>query len=254
VRVNVENRDNRLKPGMFVRAVVQARIATGGRVMDAALAGKWISPMHPEVVKDEPGNCDVCGMPLVPAESLGYVGGEPTEDDMPLVIPASAPLLTGKRAIVYVQVPGRDKPTFEGRELVLGPRGKHHYVVQEGLEDGELVVAKGAFKIDAELQIRAKPSMMSPASFAKASEAKGDRKQESGGSEAESAAGDKPQTHCPIMGGEINREVFVDYKGQRIYFCCPGCEGTFLKEPEKYLEKMRSEGIEPEKIGEHHGH
>ena len=251
VRVNVENRDNRLKPGMFVRAVVQARIATGGRVMDAALAGKWISPMHPEVVKDEPGNCDVCGMPLVPAESLGYVGGEPTEEDMPLVIPASAPLLTGKRAIVYVQVPGRDKPTFEGRELVLGPRGEHHYVVQEGLEDGELVVAKGAFKIDAELQIRAKPSMMSPASFAKA---KGDRKQESGGRDQESATGGKPQTHCPVMGGEINKEVYVDYKGQRVYFCCPGCEGTFLKEPEKYLEKMRSEGIEPEKIGEHHGH
>ena len=143
-----------------------------------------------------------------------------------------------------MQVPGKDKPTFEGRELVLGPRGDHHYVVQEGLEEGDLVVTKGAFKIDAELQIRAKPSMMSP----------GDRDQESGDSKEESADGSKPQTHCPIMGGKINKDAHVDYEGQRIYFCCPGCEGAFLKEPEKYLEEMRSEGIEPEKIGEHHGH
>ncbi len=55
VRVNVANEDGRLKPEMFVRAVVRSNIASGGRVLDASLAGKWISPMHPEIVKDEPG-------------------------------------------------------------------------------------------------------------------------------------------------------------------------------------------------------
>jgi Cu(I)/Ag(I) efflux system membrane fusion protein len=35
--------------------------------------------------------------------------------------------------------------------------------VISGLEEGELVVTNGAFKIDSELQIQAKPSMMSPA-------------------------------------------------------------------------------------------
>ena len=34
--------------------------------------------------------------------------------------------------------------------------------MRRGLEEGELVVTQGAFKIDAELQIRAKPSMMTP--------------------------------------------------------------------------------------------
>lgn len=162
VRVNVPNGDGRLKPGMFVRAIAQAEVATDGRVMDVALAGKWISPMHPEVVKDRPGACDVCGMPLVRAESLGYVGREPTEADKPLVIPSSAPLLTGRRAIVYVAVPGKDKPTFEGREIVLGPRAGGHYVVKHGLELGERVVTRGSFKLDAELQIQARPSMMTP--------------------------------------------------------------------------------------------
>ncbi|MFC1452559.1 efflux RND transporter periplasmic adaptor subunit [Verrucomicrobiota bacterium] len=236
VRVNVPNEDGRLKPGMFVRAVAQAQIATGGRVMDAALAGKWISPMHPEIVKDGPGNCDVCGMPLVRAESLGYVGGEPTAEDMPLAIPDSAPLLTGKRAIVYVEVQGKDRPTFEGREIVLGPRGSNYYVVREGLKEGDRVVTKGAFKIDAELQIRAKPSMMMPQD--------GGRKAEG---EEQTAEG-RPQTHCPVMGGAINKEVYVDYKGQRVYFCCPGCETSFLKEPEKHLEQMRSAGVEPERL------
>ena len=114
VRVNVPNEDGRLKPGMFVRAVAEAEVATGGRIMDAALAGKWISPMHPEIVKDGPGTCDVCGMPLVRAESLGYVGAEPAAEDKPLVIPASAALLTGKRAIVYVEVPGKDEADVRG--------------------------------------------------------------------------------------------------------------------------------------------
>jgi len=162
VRVNVPNENGRLKPGMFVRATAEADVATDGRIMDAALAGKWISPMHPEIIKDGPGACDVCGMPLVRAESLGYVGTEPTDQDKPLVIPASAPLLTGKRAIVYVKVPGKEKPTFEGREIVLGPRAGDYYLVKHGLSVGERVVTKGAFKIDAELQIRAKPSMMTP--------------------------------------------------------------------------------------------
>lgn len=162
VRVNVSNEDGRLKPGMFVHAVAEADVATEGRIADAALAGKWIGPMHPEIMKDGPGTCDVCGMPLVRAESLGYVGTPLKAEDKPLVIPASAPLLTGKRAIVYVEVPGRKKPTFEGREIVLGPRAGDYYLVKRGLDAGERVVTDGAFKLDAELQIRAKPSMMTP--------------------------------------------------------------------------------------------
>ncbi len=103
VRVNVPNDDQRLKPGMFVRAIVKSRIAESGQVIDESLAGKWVSPHHPEIVRDGPGKCPVCGVDLVPAEELGFVkanaGAEP-----PLVIPASAPLVTGKRAVVYVRV------------------------------------------------------------------------------------------------------------------------------------------------------
>jgi len=162
VRVNTANPDGKLKPGMFVKALVRSEVATGGRVMAPDLAGKWICPMHPDVVKDQAGACDKCGMPLVTTESLGYVAAEPTAADKPLVIPATAPLITGTRAVVYVEVPGAAKPTFEGREVLLGPRAGQWYLVREGLAEGERVVVHGNFKIDSALQIQAKPSMMNP--------------------------------------------------------------------------------------------
>jgi Cu(I)/Ag(I) efflux system membrane fusion protein len=120
VRLDAENEHRLLKPGMFVNAIVNARL---GRE----------------------------GLPATGADA------EP-----PLVIPASAPLVTGKRAVIYVRLPEHEKPTFEGREVVLGPRAGGHYVVEEGLQEGELVVVQGAFKIDSALQIQARPSMMSP--------------------------------------------------------------------------------------------
>ena len=159
LRVNVDNTEDRLKPGMFVRAAVRSGVAQGGRIMDPDMAGKWICPMHPAVVKAEAGSCDICGMDLVTTESLGYVVDTPNE--APLVIPASAPLITGTRAVVYVQLPDKEKPTFEGRQVVLGPRAGEYYLVKDGLAEGELVVTNGNFKIDSALQIQAKPSMMS---------------------------------------------------------------------------------------------
>jgi Cu(I)/Ag(I) efflux system membrane fusion protein len=114
VRLAANNDDGRLKPGMFVTAVLRAPA---------------------DVVKKE-------------AEE-------------PLVIPATAPLVTGKRAVVYVVDPD-DESLYVGREVVLGPKAGDYYVVRSGLEEGETVVTKGNFKIDSAIQIIAKPSMMSP--------------------------------------------------------------------------------------------
>lgn len=162
VRVNVDNKDGRLKPEMFVRAKVFAQFASHGQIFDESLIGKWVSPMHPEIIKDEPGQCDICGMDLVPAESLGYASASASHGGAPLVIPATAALLTGKRAVVYVEQPEAERPTYVGREVVLGPRAGDSYVVESGLSEGDLVVVSGNFKIDSALQIQAKPSMMNP--------------------------------------------------------------------------------------------
>jgi Cu(I)/Ag(I) efflux system membrane fusion protein len=44
----------------------------------------------------------------------------------------------------------------------LGPRAGDHYIVHDGLAEGERVVVNGNFKIDSAMQIMAEPSMMSP--------------------------------------------------------------------------------------------
>ncbi len=46
------------------------------------------------------------------------------------------------------------------------------------------------------------------------------------------------QTICPIMGGAINKNMFTEYKGKKVYFCCAGCKEKFEKEPEKYIAKL----------------
>lgn len=159
VRVTVDNADGRLKPGMFATAVVSARLAADGVVIGEDFSGKWVSPMHPEIVKDRPGTCDVCGMPLVPAAQLG-LDASGVRHEAPLVVPRSAVLVTGTRALVYVRAADQQEPTFEGREIVLGDRAGDLYVVRAGLREGELVVSNGAFKIDSAMQIEGKPSMM----------------------------------------------------------------------------------------------
>ena len=120
-RLNVNNQDGKLKPGMYVTGDVIAYITLDGST--------------------------ICHAPL--------------EETPPLVIPATAPLITGKRAIVYVQNP-ENIAEYQLREVVLGPRVSDHYIVTSGLEEGELVVIHGNFKIDSAAQIQAKPSMMSP--------------------------------------------------------------------------------------------
>ena len=80
-------------------------------------------------------------------------------------------------------------PLFEGREVVLGPRAGAYYVVKSGIEEGELVVTNGAFKIDSELQIQAKPSMMSPAGGVAAPG------HQHGGPAGTPATGEKPSGH-----------------------------------------------------------
>ena len=240
LRVNVKNEDGKLKPEMFVRAMVRSTVAQGGRVMAPSMANKWICPMHPDIVKEKENICDICQMPLVTTESLGYADASEF-GEVPLLIPTSAALITGERAIVYVKHQGGKEPIYEGRQIVLGPRAGEYYLVRSGLAEGELVVTHGNFKIDAEMQIQAKASMMSP----EGGQAPGMHhgQDASPGQRVDHISEPKKeepilQTTCPVMGGPINPEHFTVYKGKKVYFCCPGCDKVFQENPEKYLAKL----------------
>jgi len=52
----------------------------------------------------------------------------------------------------------------------------------------------------------------------------------------------KDQTTCPVMGGLINKSIYADYQGSRVYFCCPPCLREFKKDPDKYITKMKEQG------------
>ncbi|MEW6429293.1 MAG: hypothetical protein AB1568_14800 [Thermodesulfobacteriota bacterium] len=52
----------------------------------------------------------------------------------------------------------------------------------------------------------------------------------------------RPQTVCPVMGGKIDRNLYVDVKGKRIYICCLACEDAIKVEPDKYIEKIQKRG------------
>ena len=78
----------------------------------------------------------------------------------PLVIPDTAPLFTGRRSVVYVEHNRDGVRSYEPRTVRLGPRVGSSYPVVSGLSAGERVVSRGAFAIDADLQIRGGASMM----------------------------------------------------------------------------------------------
>lgn len=155
VLLNIENDREKLKPGLFVSAVIRAQLLANGEPAPTGLEGKYWCPMHPSVVKDKPGTCPLCGMELT--EIPGGPAREPSEEDqLVLVVPVTAVLDSGLRKLVYVE---RSKGEFVPREIKTGPRSGDFYPVFEGLEEGEKVAARGNFLLDSQFQISGLPSL-----------------------------------------------------------------------------------------------
>ena len=56
-------------------------------------------------------------------------------------------------------------------------------------------------------------------------------------------AATKAQTACPIVGTKIDKSVYADYQGKRVYFCCTDCKTKFNAEPAKYVKQLEDKGI-----------
>ncbi len=46
------------------------------------------------------------------------------------------------------------------------------------------------------------------------------------------------QLTCAISGESVNTTVFVEEKGQKVYFCCKNCRGKYEKDRAKYAGKL----------------
>ena len=66
--------------------------------------------------------------------------------------------------------------------------------------------------------------------------------------EADGVTVARVQTTCPVMGGKVNKALYVDHEGKRVYVCCKGCIGAVQKEPEKYIKKLAEKGEVPASV------
>lgn len=156
VVLNIENSARKLKPGMYVSAVISGELRANGKPARMGVAGQWTCPMHPLILRPGPGPCPVCGMSLVQLRDTSP--GAPIADDepLPLAVPVTAVLDSGVRKLVYVE---RAKGQFAAVEIVTGPRTDDAYLVLSGLQEGDLVATRGNFLLDSQFQIRGLPSL-----------------------------------------------------------------------------------------------
>jgi membrane fusion protein, copper/silver efflux system len=123
----------------------------------------------------------------------------PIDDDV-ILIPKSAALWTGKRAVVYVKVPNREHNSFIYREVILGEDAGDFYIVKQGLKEGEEVVTNGVFKIDASAQLAGKKSMMNPTGG----------KSSTGGHAGMDMGGDGDKKEMDMSDMDMEKEVMID--------------------------------------------
>ena len=162
VRVEMLNLDARLKPGDYATARVYVPAIRQDRIYDPALADKYISPMHPQVIRETPGDCPICGMALIPTSKLGYAS-KPIPEKRVVTVPRDSVLMTGENSVIYIESdPGR----FEIRRVTVGPMTDDRAVILKGLSAGEVVATHGNFLIDSQMQLAGNPSLMDPSKAA----------------------------------------------------------------------------------------
>ncbi len=155
VLLNINNTERKLKPGMFVSAVIRAELRSDGKPAPTGVEGQWSCPMHPLVVLPQAGECPVCKMKLV--QIPGTPASATSEgDQLLLAVPVTAVLDSGVRKLVYVE---KSKGQFAPVEIVTGPRTDDSYPVLIGLSEGDKVVTRGNFLLDSQFQIRGLPSL-----------------------------------------------------------------------------------------------
>lgn len=158
VRVEILNFDGKLRPGDYATARISVPALPTDQVYDSALANKYISPMHPQVIRDQPGTCPLCDMDLVPTSELGFASA-PLPLQQVVTVPRDAVLLAGENSVIYVETdPGR----FEIRRVTVGPMTRKEAVIAAGLAAGEVVATGGNFLIDSQMQLAGNPSLMDP--------------------------------------------------------------------------------------------
>ena len=150
VRINMDNKEGKLKPGMYVNARFKVKLGSEGVIFDPKIKGKFMCPMHPDILSDKADNCPECGMKLEP------VGGR-----MGVFVPGLIPQLYGCPMKCEESVSG-EPGSCPKCEMVLiktedgkGQGGREVYVCSEHIDKqtglpGECPVCQRALKMKKE--------------------------------------------------------------------------------------------------------
>ncbi len=181
VLINISNEERKLKPGMYVSAVLRAPLLASGEAAPTAAAGQYSCPMHPSVLQPATGRCPICGMQLtrIPGEPGAAISDD---EQLVLAVPVTAVLDSGVRKLVYVE---RSPGTFAAAQITAGPRAGEFFPVLSGLEPGDRVAVRGNFLLDSQFQISGLPSL-----FYREGQAPAPGHQHEGAAAAPAAGGD----------------------------------------------------------------
>ncbi len=94
----------------------------------------------------------------------GKIKGTRQSLEESLSVPTSAVLWTGERSLVYVKT-SPNEAVFEMREVTIGVRNGDSFTITSGLKNGDEIVTKGAFSVDAAAQLLGKKSMMNKSGY-----------------------------------------------------------------------------------------
>ncbi len=181
VRVEVRNPDRKLRPGMYVTAVLHSPVggfeplappdstylAEDPGATTASLASppfpsgtpgvpstEWETGytclMHPEHLQDAPGTCTLCDCGMMMTK---------WRREKVLAVPERAVIDTGLRQFVYVE---QSAGVFDAHQVTLGEAAGEWYPVLAGLKPGMSVAAAGSFLLDAENRLNPSSDINNP--------------------------------------------------------------------------------------------
>ena len=252
VRVVIPNEAGLIRIGDYATATVQVDINPNGELLEAIydpeLAGKWISPNHPYIVRDQPGKCPECGVDLVPASQYGFVTYQSRQQGS-VVVPRQAVLIAGKESVAYVETePGR----FEFRQVTVGPTSGELVSIVSGIQAGEIVVYNAAFMVDAAFNMSGKPSLIDPTRAQKKDETRQeftpDQLTEITKAMSDLSTEDRVlaenQVICPVTEfalGSMGTPIKVSVSNRDVFICCEGCRDRLINDPDRYFAVLDSQ-------------
>jgi Cu(I)/Ag(I) efflux system membrane fusion protein len=172
IRVQLDNADDALRPGMYAHVVIDTALETiepykslavrlpprpveEGAKTNSRPALVFTGP-SPWYVASNSKNLSAAAASAGTSSTAGTSSEKKEEKKKKgerkvlLVVPENAVIDTGDKKIVYVE---RTEGRYEGHEVELGARHDGFFVLLKGLKTGDKVAAAGSFLVDAETRL-----------------------------------------------------------------------------------------------------